>query len=311
MPRRHKLLLLSPLTSNPRTKSNELKKAFQLLQKIAEEGSKVKKHLPELINSSASTEESPRLIKYLAFLESMYVSGALTWPEYVFGVVIKMEGVHDNREFNNAYSKDIDPINKKIDDVRKKHGLKDDEYFSVGDCDEMDKLDAEYSKTLDKHFFYLLSEYNLHEIADLFVNHTDQFDRLREIGRRSVFHKDKPKEALNNLLATLKEETKKAESIKAYTAGITLIGSSLEALLLLRCLKSKQKSIRLVKKIAHKPKDISNPLKWSFDNLINVSEIAGWLKPIETTFGVLDTFALVSLIKKFRNYIHPGRLVRT
>jgi len=89
---------------------------------------------------------------------------------------------------------------------------------------------------IESHFIAALRDFGLDDLADLCESDTEEFDRLRERGRRSVFHKVERIRVLKDVVVRHEEEASRAASAKAYAAGVILIGAALEGLLLLTAL---------------------------------------------------------------------------
>ena len=148
---------------------------------------------------------------------------------------------------------------------------------------EWKKLNSQFNKASDDYHHELLLEFDLKELADLWKNDQSAYDKLREKGRRAVFHRDAQLDALKEIVACYGRDARLAASANAYSAAVTLLGSALEGILLIRCLKSEQKAVRIAKSI-RKPRKINpvnEPVKWALESLIEVCFKAGWLPAAE------------------------------
>jgi hypothetical protein len=127
-----------------------------------------------------------------------------------------------------------------------------------------------------------------------------------------VFHKDEITSALKDIVVRYEEDAHRAASAKAYSAAITLLGAGLEGLLLLRCLRSKQKSLRVARALPkqQRPRFPDDPTKWSFETLIDTCLAAGWLPPVSTSVAQYNPAGLAHILRLMRNYVHPGRHAR-
>ena len=127
-----------------------------------------------------------------------------------------------------------------------------------------------------------------------------------------MFHSDESLLAMRDIVYRYRQESRQAASAGAFSAAVTILGAAIEGTLALRCLKSEKKAKSIARQLVGKAK-LHNPddvMKWSFDNLVNVCDKAGWLSPINRTFAVVQTAALVSVVRKMRNLVHPGKAVR-
>src|SRR6185436_19402096 len=102
-------------------------------------------------------------------------------------------------------------------------------------------------------------------------------------------------------------DARRAAAIGAYAAAVSLLGAGLEGLLLLRCLRSKKKAIRVAKSLpkADRPGKPTEPTTWRFDQLIDVCLKAGWLPRVNTNVAVYESGGLAHLLRDMRNHVHP------
>jgi hypothetical protein len=141
---------------------------------------------------------------------------------------------------------------------------------------------------------------------------TQEFDRLRERGRRSVFHHGEYVLALKDVISQSERDGRKAAEVGAYSAAITSLGGAVEGLLLLRCLRSPHKAVRIAKKLPRRliPRQADDPTTWSFEVLVEVCFAAGWLPPLDSSIAQYDSSALAHRLRRLRNYVHPGKRAR-
>jgi len=86
---------------------------------------------------------------------------------------------------------DLRRIEEEMDVLKRKYHLKPDEYWPVGHAPkDYQRLNEQYSAVLEKDLIKTLREFGLSDLADLRENDPNEFDRLCERGRRSVFHRD-------------------------------------------------------------------------------------------------------------------------
>lgn len=239
----------------------------------------------------------------------MYLARRISLQEYVFMVAHYVEGVHEGRIASKTYP-ELEQISLGMRNIEQEHGLGPNEYWQTRDAPpEYRQLSSEWSAAADRRLTETMNELEGHEVASLFASNKGEFERLRERGRRSFFHKDELIPALVDTVKRYELEAKAAAQAKAFTAAVTMLGAAMEGLLLLRCLRSKTKAIQSAKVLPSKlrPKDPGSLTRWSFDNLIQVCLHAGWLPLIETTTLSIKPDGLAQLLKQMRNQVHPGR----
>ena len=140
----------------------------------------------------------------------------------------------------------------------------------------------------------------------------DEFNQLRERGRRSVFHKKEYVHALRDIVIQHENDSRLAANAEAFSAAVTSFGAGIEGLLLLRCLRSPRKARSVASKLPKRirPRRQDNADKWTFETLIETCDAAGWLRPIGTTIAQYNTASMAHVLRNMRNYIHPGRHAR-
>jgi hypothetical protein len=275
--------------------------------------------IPYLIES---VERDPHLYKgrdvesakkYLEFLQVTYLSGQTPHPQYVFLGGWVIERIHNDRWLNGEYKKKLGPVSKEMRKIKKLHGLKPDGRFLKGKFPKSyRKLDNLYRSIMNGYFHDALVEFGLQDIADLCKSNRTEYERLFIKGYHSIYCTDEPIVALREVVICYEKDARLAFSAKAYSAAVTLLGAAVEGLLLLRCLRSKKKSINVAKSLPGKrrPRDLEDPTKWTFDNLIEICSSAGWLAPIESSLVQYDSSSLAHFLRQMRNYVHPGRIIR-
>jgi hypothetical protein len=279
--------------------------ASSLLPSLAEEHRANRAYKFKQVWKDAETAKSR-----IEFARVLYLARRISFQEYIFVVSQAVEGVHDGRMGDKAYP-ELEKISAAMERVEKKHGLSQGEFWPVKDApSEYRRLNQKWSAAADVRFVATLTELEGHEAASLYQANRAQFERLRERGRRSVFHKDDLIPALADTVKRYEIEAKAAARASAFTAAVTLLGAAMEGLLLLRCLRSPKKAnetaVRLPPK--QRPKDPSAPARWTFDNLIQVCLHAGWLPRINTQTMSVMPDGLAHVLRDMRNQIHPGRV---
>ena len=226
-----------------------------------------------------------RAAQLVALAQVLYEVRSFSRQEYVFYSVSSVEGVRDERWTTGAYNGELNPINAAIDAIQRQYGLAEDEDWSFGEGpEEFWRLNEKYDAVLDRKFLETLREFGLNDLADLKEQSPEEFDRLHERGRRSVFHRDEQALAIQAIVVRYEQDARRAASVSAYTAAITSLGAGVEGLLLLRCLASPFKASRIAKSLPKRirPRDSADSATWTFDVLIKVCLKGNWLPPIET-----------------------------
>lgn len=247
----------------------------------------------------------------LELTHALYEGGKFTWEEYFFHSVVAVESLHDHLSFYGpSFCKErLDAISAKIRKVEAKFGLKPGEYWARGQGPaEYKRLNAQFDKVNADEFGELLREVGLDEHARLWRNNREEFDRLREAGRASVFEKGDIEHATVKLIEMYENEATKCTKAKAYYAGCVMLGSAAEALILLKCL---QEPGELAAAKAKIPKSSGlhkgGPQFWNLSQLIQIANHAGWVANLETENVVVHIVNLISHLHDIRNLVHPGR----
>jgi hypothetical protein len=242
-------------------------------------------------NQSQSRDKDERAKNMVTLIQALHASRRITDQEYVFYGSSTIEGINDDRWLTGQYDDELGEIAASMESIEKEAGLKANEYWLKGDAPaEHRKLSEKYSAILEARLVATLDEFGLNDLAKLREDHEEEFDRLRERGRRSVFHKGNDSAALRDIV----------------------LGAGLEGLLFLRCLRSKAKASRVARSLPRRkqPRSPNDPATWTFENLIQVCMAAGWLPPVSTEVATYNPAGLAHLLRTMRNHIHPGRRVR-
>ncbi len=237
----------------------------------------------------------------------LYASRRLSTSQYVYHACAPVGYVYDERLLNGEYESDLEAVERGIRDVKTAHGLTEDEDWLLDEGpEEWKKLNKQWEVIVDNKFIDTLREFGLDWIADLKDKDARRFKRLHERGRRSVFHTEDTEHILRDIVKRYEKDAVRAASAKAYASAITSLGTAVEGLLTLRCLRSPKKARRLADALTKRRRQGSDPTKWSFDTLIEVCLQGGWLPPFETDAVVYDSAGLAHLLRRMRNYVHPS-----
>jgi len=319
MDRRVKRALLKPLARR-RQQVTDRKTLLAALDRLNNRalGEELLSEIVGMVSASHGDRDSwswknPDAVRESVVLgQALYASRRISRQEYIFFAASPVEGIHESRWIDGEYE-ELQPIQQAIDAVLKESGLGPDEYWAIGEGPEKyTSLNDQYSAILEKNLLRTLREFGLNDLADLREQNPDGFEKLRERGRRSVFHKEEIVFAIKDIVVRYEEDARRAASAKAYSAAVTLLGAGVEGLLLLRCLRSKQKSLRVASTLPkrQRPRFPDDPTKWNFETLIDTCLAAGWLPPVSTPVAQYDPAGLAHTLRLMRNYVHPGRHAR-
>jgi len=260
--------------------------------------------------SRRSWEDAGEAKKAVDIAKVMYVSRRLSTQEYTFYALLPVEEYHGKLMYH-----ELEPINKKLRDIRDQHGLEPDYDWPRGKGPkEYIKLNKQWDDAYESKFIEALREFGLGDLADLKMRDSERFDQLRERGRRAVFHRDEPIPAIRDIVVRYEADARRAASVSAYSAAVTSLGAAIEGLLVLRCIKSLTKAIRIAgglpKRIRPSSHFLKEPTAWHFETLIEVCYKAGWLPQFKTDTARFNATGLAHLIRLLRNHVHPGRHFR-
>ena len=248
----------------------------------------------------------------IALAQALYLARRTSLQDYVFAAAHAVESVHEGRLMDHAYP-EIETISVRMRKVEQAHGLSSDQYWlrHVGP-ESYDRLSRRWDRAVEKRLRETYAELEGQLAYRLFNEKPEEFERLRERGRRAIFHRDALEQSIADTVRRYEHEARASANAGAYTAAVTLLGAALEGLLVLRCLKSPEKASSFATALParQRPKDRSAPSTWSLETLVEVCLAAGWLPSIRTEALVLKPAAMAHQLRKMRNNIHPGRVCR-
>jgi hypothetical protein len=242
--------------------------------------------------------------------KALFLARRISRQEYLFYALSSVEGIHRARILDGAYERDIAPISAAISAIEKEHGLNRGQYWPMGSGPaEYQALNRQYDGVLDDLFNVALAEFDLPELAEFRRKDPKECDRLRERGRRTVYHKDELKEVLQDVVQRYERDARRAAAANAYSAAITLLGAGLEGLLLLRCIKSKRKAQHFAASLPSRvrPRKIDDLANWRFETLIDTCLAAGWLPTLTTEVAQYSPAGMAHLLRRMRNFVHPAK----
>lgn len=269
---------------------------------------------PAKLKNDGSWKDPIIVRRLIELVKALCLARRISRQEYFFYALILVEGIHDARIADGAYERDLAATSTAIAGFETKHGLSSDEFWGNdgGGPKEYQALNRKYERVLEDLFIAALAEFDLNELAELKKNDPKECDRLRERGRRTVFHKDDLNEALQDVVRRYERDARRAAAAEAYSAAITLLGAGLEGLLLLRCIRSKKKAQRVAACLPAKvrPRNGDDLSNWRFETLINTCLAAGWLPPLRTKSAQYNPAGMAHLLRRMRNFVHPAKQAR-
>lgn len=302
---------LRPIKRLRRTTSREV----QQLVRHFERRAKGSTTAAELVKRRAAVKpderwtDIPSVQEDLAISHALYDAGRLTWEEYFLHCVFPVERLHDHLSMHGDLRAKLDPIMARLSEIEAQHGLKPGESWRRGEGpDEFKRESARFAKTKDDAFGKLLQDLGLRTHARLWREDQDEFWRQREAGRSAAFEPWDIENALVKLIGLYEGEAKKCANAKAYYAACVMLGSSSEALLLLKC---HQEPTELAEARAKLPVsnrfDKRGPQYWNLNQLIEIAKVAGWVSDVATENVVVHIANLMAQLHDTRNLVHPGR----
>lgn len=238
---------------------------------------------------------------------ALYLGRRISLAEYVFTVAHAVDSAHELSQSNER----LNEISAEMERIERAHGLAKDEYWPIDEAPEeyrqLNRLWEEVSASQRQKAF---DELEGREAAAILRRDPNEFDRLRERGRRAYFEREQLPEILVDTVIRYEREASAAASAGAYTAAITMIGAALEGMLLLKCLKSPKKlsSVLAALPTKERPNKPGSPERWTLDELIIVCHAAGWLPEIHAKSLVIHPAGLAQRLRGIRNHVHPGKV---
>lgn len=255
------------------------------------------------------TEEAARA--WVALGKEMLSSGKISATESVIFLTYAVEGIHTTRWLDGAY-RELEPFSLQMERIEREAGLRPEQYWKKGDAPENhQRLSDMYEAVLDAKFEEMLREFDLPKLADLWRDDRPEYDRLREIGRRSIFEKDNHLKAVTASIPLYEDEAVKSAAAGAFYAATVMLGSAAEARLIERFLSYPAETSKALASMAgaSKPRN-TDPLHWSLEHMLAVAEQAGWLGVIEDDYVGANVRLWLLSLRDTRNLLHPGRHVR-
>jgi len=302
--------VLRPLASR-RLDRRELERSLHALDKRAAGDvrlNQLRRTISETNNEAASDNTD---IHYnLNLSKILYDSRKISFDEFVFFVSSPIEELVSDRYHEGYYKRTFAQCEEAIAALGEKYGLAEGHYWLKDDePPDYRALTAHWEYIFELTQVDALREFGQDEIAKLRKDDKLKFDEHRELGRRSVFHKDDVTYAIRDLISFHQNEAERAASARAFASAIFSTAAAIEGIMLSRCLASPKKAARLAANLPSRlrRRKSNEPTSWTFETLIEVCNAAGWLTPIETNVASYNVAVLTHELRQMRNLTHPGR----
>jgi hypothetical protein len=258
-------------------------------------------------------QRNARARQWIDIVDSGNRVGILHEPELFFLRVSTVEWVHHDRFVDGAYEAALADIQSRMERVRTRHNLSDDEFWPLGDGPpEWELLNREYDAISDRLFVATLREFGLLEEAQLREKEPQEFDRRRELGRRAMHNELPDVERLELLQVQFEREASASAAVGAFHAAATMMGAAIEAALLACCLRRLDEVRRARARLPEKQRPRKgNPRTWTFEQLTRVAAEASWLPEFHACDGVLPSEILIDMVRELRNMVHPAVHLRS
>jgi len=260
-----------------------------------------------------TSHKDPKFVgRSIAIARALFAARRISRQEFAFYAMLPLESLHETRILNGEYEGELKPLSEAIEATRRAHGLLRGQYWRRGQGpEEYEQLNRRYEAVLDTTLTRMYLEFGLDDLAGLAREDPEKLARLRERGRRAVFHKDEIRAALHDIVIRYEEDARRAAGAEAYSAAVTLLAAGLEGILLLKCLNSKAKAFRVASALPKNQRPSNDdPTRWTYETLIETCFRAGWLHPVSTPLAQYDPAGMAHALRRMRNYVHPGRRAR-
>ena len=133
--------------------------------------------------------------------------GAVESGLIFYGLALGLEKIADHRIFNLHSDETLNVLCDQIEEIKKREGLDEDEFYARGDPDspeDYQALNIEFQYRIDEIRGEVMQEFEEEEMADLFIDNNKEYIRRFHSGWR-LLEKDNP-EALKEIDEHEKEE---------------------------------------------------------------------------------------------------------
>lgn len=236
-------------------------------------------------------------------------AGKITEAEAIFYCSFHITALHDRYFMDGNYDTDLKEITAKMEQIERENGLASDQYWLRHDAPieyqhELERHDAVLKRKQNETFRKFAPDW----IVERLEGDPEQFWKLYELGRRSVFEKDDHLASVIDVVELYEGEANKSADAGAYYSAIAMLGSASEARILLECIREPTRTQAAILCLPGKDRPASSdPLRWTLANLINIAQQADWLPNIEDGSIIHVVSGWVHRLRVVRNLLHPGR----
>ncbi len=251
---------------------------------------------------------------FISLTQSLYTAGRMSYDMAYFMISWSVETlIRDTRCLEGVYDTELSPINERLERIRGKYGLSEDEHWPQGEGPpEYQVLINQYDAILDKKLIEAFVEFGMPEIGTEFEAGPEKHNRILENGLHAYFGEEASNiDTLQILIETYEQDAEVSFESGAFYAACALLGAALEGCLLDKCLREPKEASSAISKLVSKDKPASsNPLHWSLSILLRVCDAAGWLPILEGNEVFHQLSGWGHYLNRMRNKLHPGNHLR-
>jgi hypothetical protein len=161
--------------------------------------------------SSGGWADLDRVRKYILVVNLLYTARNINKQECIFYIDSSVERINNKRLDSKEYEPELEPISNQIDKLKTAHGLDSEEDWPIDQSPlDYQLLNAQFEEVLNKKIVEILRELNLYDLAALKEADPNEYETLRERGRRSLYHKDNYAEIVEDIIIRYEEEAQKS-----------------------------------------------------------------------------------------------------
>ena len=219
-----------------------------------------------------------------------------------------LKKIHKRNLNENGYDSDIDDLRARMEAMRKQ----EDSNSTI--ARDFQELRRKFDERQQSMFEELHLQCDLDDMLSLYQSNREAYYAKAERGRQQIWTTKPDLEKIAAIQERFEKEAEACEKVKSYYAAAIMIGSALEASLLLACLKYPEETEEAKNAL---PKNLrpkyTDPRRWALGQLISVATEAGWIgEHMFMSIGAqLDGKEIAKEIKGIRNTVHPGVQLRT
>lgn len=139
-----------------------------------------------LLGQLERAEESEKDGLLIEALQCIRNAGAMPFEQFVCSFFRIIEGMSLDAD---GYDPELIAINAKLDTIKKREGLTEDEsWYADEGPEDWKELNRQWERRSDEIEVELMRSFGEGELADLYLNNQAEFMRLHEAGRRVIFN---------------------------------------------------------------------------------------------------------------------------